>query len=853
LLCLLLIVQVPAQISQSGPTVSTPASESAGQVRATLPYPTLPNFETLVNEGKSNVKKDKAKPVEKPSTGCGHRDLVCKELKKIKDKKAENSSLPTSNAAEQIAGTSAQPVKGQSSATSLTDHPTQSQHRGNWLTRLGRKLTGAISSLTTRNSSSAYRDTAISIDEAGNSARATVSSTVSSAVTAPPAPPPVYFSTPQQAMLDARYQTGSGEDLFSGNYSFSLPLVSLPGRNGLDLNLTLNYNSLVWTRSIHSVYYDYDYYPSLTPGFRLGFPELKGPYSLNTFNDWIAFLPSGSRVGMYSSGANTWESMNSSHLYLRRDTATNTMILSTPDGTQFRYTQQLDSAWRCVEVKDSNGNFLTITYKNTSGSTTYPHVVTDQIRDTLGRIITFNYDEYMHLLSITQTWKILVWNPSTNSYDEPEVTHTWAQFEYTSLPMTPNFTGITVDGPTGGQNVPFITKVITGNGVRHKFEYNGWGIVDKIRKLDENDTLRTEVNYVYPATSVALTDSPRYSERKDYIIYWGGQTGTGWASTFFSYDANEAWGQRTGQDGVTHKEFYTVNGGQRGLLVRMETIYGGAIQKFTETTWETSGNYNPPRRARVTDVKVVDDQNHDGVFNGSDKIRRTETVYSNGSIKLPIITLEYNADGTSVYRSLETEYRSYNFTWYRLIGLPRFSRLYQGDIYYGNPGATLVAQSELLYDSANASGFTYLNAQTSTPIQHDSTNYGTGFTQRGNVTQVKRYSVVNGVASSPTETRTGYHTTGTVKWAASTRDQSSNQWQISTIAYTDAFTRGYITATGPTFAYPTSVTDADGFTSAVKYHYDFGGVTETIDPKNYAANPNNPPVKNVNLQKRQSV
>jgi hypothetical protein len=64
-------------------------------------------------------------------------------------------------------------------------------------------------------------------------------------------------------------------------------------------------------------------------------------------------------------------------------------------------------------------------------------------------------------------------------------------------------------------------------------------------------------------------------------------------------------------------------------------------------------------------------------------------------VYLPDVVKEYNADGTSVYRSLETEYSSYNFTWHRMIGLPRFSRLYEGDAWYG--GGVLKAQSELVY------------------------------------------------------------------------------------------------------------------------------------------------------------
>src|SRR6185437_2322792 len=39
-----------------------------------------------------------------------------------------------------------------------------------------------------------------------------------------------------------------GVDLGSRNFNWSVPILSLPGRAGLDLNLTLSYNSLVWTR-----------------------------------------------------------------------------------------------------------------------------------------------------------------------------------------------------------------------------------------------------------------------------------------------------------------------------------------------------------------------------------------------------------------------------------------------------------------------------------------------------------------------------------------------------------------------------------------------------------------------------
>lgn len=81
----------------------------------------------------------------------------------------------------------------------------------------------------------------------------------------------------ETARVEPHYRTGgSGEDLFSGNYNWSLPIVSLPGRAGHDLNLTLVYNSLVWTKAGGQIRFDQDYgWPS--PGFRFGFPVFLRP------------------------------------------------------------------------------------------------------------------------------------------------------------------------------------------------------------------------------------------------------------------------------------------------------------------------------------------------------------------------------------------------------------------------------------------------------------------------------------------------------------------------------------------------------------------------------------------------
>jgi hypothetical protein len=86
---------------------------------------------------------------------------------------------------------------------------------------------------------------------------------------------PVHAST---AGLDPANRTGGGgEDPLSRNFNWGVQLVGLPGRAGLDVGLSLSYNSLVWTRTGTSISFDDDGgFPS--PGFRLGFPVIQSIY-----------------------------------------------------------------------------------------------------------------------------------------------------------------------------------------------------------------------------------------------------------------------------------------------------------------------------------------------------------------------------------------------------------------------------------------------------------------------------------------------------------------------------------------------------------------------------------------------
>src|SRR6185295_6293297 len=105
--------------------------------------------------------------------------------------------------------------------------------------------------------------------------------------------------------------------------------------------------------------------------------------------------------------------------------------------------------------------------------------------------------------------------------------------------------------------------------------------------------------------------------------------------------------------------------------------------------------------------------------------------------------------------------------------------------------------------------------------QHDST-YSTSFTARGNVTAVSRWDVTDiDNQAKRLITYTNYYNTGTPK---STTDAAGHQ---TSITYTDSF---FDNLNRNTFAYPTTLTDADGFSSTVQYNFELGATTRTQSP-----------------------
>ena len=259
----------------------------------------------------------------------------------------------------------------------------------------------------------------------------------------------------------------------------------------------------------------------------------------------------------------------------------------------------------------------------------------------------------------------------------------------------------------------------------------------------------------------------------------------------------------TTPDGTVYKEYYGT-GWQKGLTTLSEVWAGGVRQKWTTTSWtqdNTAVGYemNP----RVTETNVYD---------ASGNRRRTAiSYYPTTWFSLPSDVYEYAADATTVLRRRHTNYNlSSTYTDRRIIGLPSGKYMFDGS-------DNLYQFDVFEYDYGG--GFLIDTPQT--PTQHD-TSYGVGFVAgRGNLSAI-RHTDANDPANNPVhDTLFVYNKTGSV---TSVIDPLGHTTSIS---YTDSFSDA---VNRHTFAYPTTTTDADGFSSYVQYNFDFGATTRTQSP-----------------------
>lgn len=630
------------------------------------------------------------------------------------------------------------------------------------------------------------------------------------------------FST---ARLDPSNRTGNqGTDALSRNFNWSVPLLNLPGRAGLDLGLGLSYNSLVWTKDSTGISFDADRgWPS--PGFRLGFPVIQPKfYNPQTGkNTFLLVTPAGGHTEFRQVGAtNVYESADSS--YLQLTDSGSTLALLTTNGTLLAFTLS-GGEYHCSQLKDRNGNYITVAY--------FSDGRIDRITDTLGRVINFNYDSFLNLSSITQPWKR---ETTTGFVDE---VHEWATFGYTNLTLQPSFSNLAVVGEQPGTVIPVVSQLNLDDGSYYKFAYNQWGQVWKVthyaadsNPVNDNHPL-SYVRLNLPGSDLAgasaQSDCPRFTEMRTWVengvMNQNAEMTTGysqWAPNLASCNITPPDPTPTvSTDNVLYTEVYATSGWGRGLTTQTEVRLGGTLKKWTTLVWEQDDpNVGYPLNPRVKDSTINDsDGNH----------RRRSVTYT--QFGLPQDIVEYDNNTTTPLRTTRTEYNlSTDYTSRRIIGLPSFRYLYEGTV---SP-ANLRAKNGYVYDDATLTGYLQgLPGATPSATQHDGANYGTGLRWRGNLSRVRRYELNTQTWAETgafTESTTGYNVTGTQSFTANALSKQT------TFTYTDSFDQSVNRSNPalPTFAYPTSVTvnDPGAITASMRYNYDTGWVTQSTDPKN---------------------
>jgi RHS repeat-associated protein len=293
----------------------------------------------------------------------------------------------------------------------------------------------------------------------------------------------------------------------SSNFSFAVPLIGLGGR-GMAANLTLYYNSRVWSRHGSAVTFSaVGGWPFA--GFSLGFGRIL-TYGTSPNISYVLIDADGTRhflgTGTPSTSA-PFQTIDGTHITYDGS------ALHYSDGTKVTYVLY-NNRLLPTQIADNNGNYVGVSYKYGVASP----LAIDYVTDTQGRKIQFNYDALGNLISITA--------PGFGGTSQNPVTRTVAQFDYQAHTLSYSFTGLTVENaPTGQvQTLRHIYFPATGTG--SLFSYSDYGMIYSLSNrrqmsIDGNGVISDGVEnasetFNYPTLgSIVLTDVPIFTQRTE--------------------------------------------------------------------------------------------------------------------------------------------------------------------------------------------------------------------------------------------------------------------------------------------------------------------------------------------------
>lgn len=316
---------------------------------------------------------------------------------------------------------------------------------------------------------------------------------------------------------------GAANIIGSRSYTYSVPLFSLPGRHGLNLNLALFYNSLMWENVLGAGVTFNSETASPSAGFRLDYGYIDWNTSENVSTAVLVDATGAKHplvaATQFGSQFNTTDStyISVQHHFGTGSTDLDSDIVTYKDGKQAFYQEAPGSLVTCcsggivsgshmitrpVKIEDSTGNFITINYEDTA-STNLSSVV-----DTVGRTISFVYSNGL-LTCVTDA-------TTCNAAGSRTFNFAWN----TNYILNYQFSSYVVEWPAllppfQGSSIPYtvLIGITRPDGTQVQFTYGDWMIVNDIREVSNNGSLRYEANYNFPLASAGpLTDPPTYTQ-----------------------------------------------------------------------------------------------------------------------------------------------------------------------------------------------------------------------------------------------------------------------------------------------------------------------------------------------------
>lgn len=572
----------------------------------------------------------------------------------------------------------------------------------------------------------------------------------------------------------------------NGNFRIAAPVLKLPVRGG-DLNLTLNYNSRLWHKSGSEIFYDIDRgWPA--PGWTLGF----GKMVATAQKEAMLIEPDGTRHTYSASSVlrypNIYDltAMTKDGSFIKYSAAiypgTTSYVAygsaNYPDGMRVFYESSFgppsDRTAYAEAIDDRHGNITTIYYRAHKA----PQI--EKIVDSLGREITFHYDQNDLLTAITAPGISKLLDGQGNVVNNTEA-RTLVRITYQRLPSlnaNANFSltkRVQTDSPWGIRAIYY-----PGTGDGYWFgapdSYSPYGMISTIREQrgmtfigsapvppQQGTTGQGEIqagvttrqkSYNYAETSTApLSNSPVFDKVTET---WDGMT-TAPALTQYSVqnDTNPfradvpvrkteitlpnaelpnpakliQWSYRYTALPDTDQDKF-----RDGLVYKEEVVTpGGALLYRKETDWE-KGDYDTPRATRIT---VTDERG---------QTLKKEFTY--GPFNQATVEREFDYDGTTILREKRTTYEnSPNYTdnvFSRVINLPKLVETFSG--------GRRDSRVEYEYDGVTPADAPGVIRQVA-PYNSHGGAYDVRTAFRGDVTAVKQYADAENLGGAITETR----------------------------------------------------------------------------------------------------